>query len=322
MFYPQLVAGPIERPQNMLPQFRAPHSFSYAACVSGLRLIAWGLLKKTVIADRLAIFVNAVYGDPAAYSGFALILATYFFAFQIYYDFSGYSDIALGTARVMGFRLMENFRQPYLAASITDFWRRWHISLSTWFRDYLYIPLGGNRAGRWRLWVNTLIVFMVSGLWHGANWTFVIWGALHGVYSIATTSLGPGITRLVDRLAGRRAALVRSVGGVLVTFNLVALAWIFFRACTLEEAWYITTHLLTDLRPQFNFGVGLGLTPMLITAAGIVLVEGVQWAHRQGRLPIDTAPVWVRWAGYYGVVLLVVLLGMIHSTAQFIYFQF
>ncbi|NJN99133.1 MAG: MBOAT family protein, partial [Anaerolineales bacterium] len=190
MFYPQLVAGPIERPQNMLPQFHTRHSFNYSEFVSGLRMIAWGLLKKMVVADRLAIFVNSIYGNPGQYTGFPLILATYFFAFQIYYDFSGYSDIALGCARVMGFKLMGNFRQPYLATSISDFWQRWHISLSTWFRDYLYIPLGGNRVSRWHWVTNTLIVFMVSGLWHGANWTFVIWGALHGLYTIATGLIG------------------------------------------------------------------------------------------------------------------------------------
>ena len=179
-FFPQLVAGPIERATNMLPQFQLKFGFDYDRVVSGLRLILWGVFKKVVIADRLAIYVNAVYGDVESYAGLRLIVATVFFAFQIYCDFSAYSDIAIGTARILGFRLMENFRRPYLAISLRDFWRRWHISLSTWFRDYVYIGLGGNRQGASRQVINLLIVFALSGLWHGANWTFLLWGIFHG----------------------------------------------------------------------------------------------------------------------------------------------
>ncbi|MCE7945771.1 MAG: MBOAT family protein, partial [Chlorobi bacterium CHB1] len=183
-FFPQLVAGPIERSTRLLPQFDHEHKFDANRVVSGLRLMLWGFFKKLVIADRLALYVNEVYNNPADYTGLPVIIATYFFAFQIYCDFSAYSDIAIGAARVLGFDLMKNFRQPYLAQSIGEFWKRWHISLSTWFRDYLYIPLGGNRVSRLRWYVNLMAVFLISGLWHGANWTFVVWGALHGSYFV------------------------------------------------------------------------------------------------------------------------------------------
>src|SRR4030095_15460522 len=184
MFFPQLVAGPIERPQNLIRQFREIHHFDYDWVTSALKLRAWGLFKKTVVADHLALFVNPVYADPAQFSGPILALATVLFAFQIYCDFSRYSEIAIGAARVLGFRLMENFDRPYSATSVAEFWRRWHISLSTWFRDYLYLPLGGRRVPLPRWCLNILVVFLVSGLWHGASWTYVLWGAMHGVYLI------------------------------------------------------------------------------------------------------------------------------------------
>jgi D-alanyl-lipoteichoic acid acyltransferase DltB (MBOAT superfamily) len=185
-FFPQLVAGPIERSGNLLPQFYQKTAVDYERIISGLQRMTWGFFKKVVIADRLALLVNTVYNHPTEFSGMPLIIATYAFGFQIYCDFSAYSDIAIGAARVMGFDLMENFRQPYYARSIPEFWRRWHISLSTWFRDYVYLPLGGNRV-KLPHWVfNILVVFVVSGLWHGANWTFVIWGALHGIFMVGT----------------------------------------------------------------------------------------------------------------------------------------
>lgn len=322
MFYPQLVAGPIERPQNMLHQFYATHEFDYNRFVSGLRLIAWGLFKKMVIADQVAIFVNLVYGNPTDYTGLPLLLATYAFAIQIYCDFSGYSDIAIGSARVMGFRLMENFRQPYLATSIMDFWRRWHISLSTWFRDYLYIPLGGNRVstGRWAL--NTLVVFMVSGLWHGANWTFIIWGALHGLYMILWTVAGPPMSRRLsalklDRIPGLLPAL-----GLGLTFNLVAVAWIFFRATSLADAWYILTHLLVGFAWQAPGPIGLGATTALVVLCSIVMMELYEWLRQRGVFQISLLPWWSRWACYYALVTLILLFGVLHAQGQFIYFQF
>ena len=200
MFYPQLVAGPIERPQNLLHQFYEKHSFDFERVVDGLKLMAWGLFKKVVVADRLALIVNGVYDNPTQFSGSSLILslATVFFAFQIYCDFSGYSDIARGCARVMGFKLMVNFDRPYFSKSIAEFWKRWHISLSTWFRDYLYISLGGNRVSTSRLYFNLFITFLISGLWHGANWTYVIWGALNGIYLIFAIVTAGLRRRLVD----------------------------------------------------------------------------------------------------------------------------
>ncbi|MCX6048187.1 MAG: MBOAT family protein [Chloroflexi bacterium] len=320
MFYPQLVAGPIERPQHILHQFREQHDFDYERVKSGLILMAWGLFKKVVIADRLAVFVNTIYGDPTHYTGFALVLATYFFAYQIYCDFSGYSDIAVGASRVMGFRLMENFHQPYLAQSIAEFWRRWHISLSTWFRDYLYIPLGGNRVSQGRWYLNTLIVFTVSGLWHGASWTFIIWGALHGFYMIMG-SLTKGKWALDTSRWGRLAFLGNWVN-VLITFHLVAFAWIFFRAATLHDAWYIVTHLFADFHFRLNYGIGFGVAPALIVLFCIAFMEGVQWLHRSGRINFTIQPVWARWSFYYVMIVLIVLFGVMKSNAQFIYFQF
>ena len=244
-FFPQLVAGPIERASNLLVQFRRENQLDLDRLASGLKLMLWGLFKKVVIADRLAIFVNQVYGDPSAYSGSTLLLATYFFAFQIYCDFSGYSDIAIGAARVLGYDLMQNFRLPYLARSFAGFWRRWHISLSTWFRDYLYVPLGGNRVGIHRWVFNIILVFTVSGLWHGAAWTFVFWGLLHGGFYLAERLIAPHGAKLVHtlRLPGGPVKLFR----ILLTFHLVLLAWVFFRAQSMEDAVLIVHRILTDL---------------------------------------------------------------------------
>ena len=223
MFFPQLVAGPIERPQNMLHQFHEKKIFHYENLYSGLRFILWGLFKKVVVADRVAILVDAVYNHPHNYHGFALLIATVLFSFQIYCDFSGYSDIALGTARILGFNLMTNFRQPYFSSSISEFWSRWHISLSSWFKDYLYIPLGGNRVSIPRWYFNLLFVFIISGLWHGASWTFVIWGCSHGVLLV--------IQNLKDRYLSK-LKIPKSVQ-VITTFILVSFLWIFFRASSL-----------------------------------------------------------------------------------------
>lgn len=322
MFYPQLVAGPIERPQNVLPQFHEQHDFDYDRVTSGLKLMAWGLFKKVVIADRLAVVVNAVYGDPSSHTSFALIMATYFFAYQIYCDFSGYSDIALGAARVMGFRLMENFNQPYLSQSVSEFWRRWHISLSTWFRDYLYIPLGGNRVAKWRWYLNTMIVFMVSGLWHGASWNFVIWGALHGLYIVGAVLIGGLLSRTVSVPQSGPLAWTSRAFNTLLTFHLVAFAWIFFRAANLSDAWYIVTHLFSDLQLRSNLGLGLGIVPALIVVTCILFMEGVQYVHRNGWVNLAGQPGWARWSFYYMVVAMIVLFGVMQSEAQFIYFQF
>ena len=236
MFYPQLVAGPIERPQHLLHQFYEVHRVDVARIADGLALMLWGFFKKVVIADRLAVFVNQVFEHIPDYQGPAIVVAT-LFSFQIYCDFSGYSHIAIGAARVMGFTLMKNFDAPYLATSISDFWRRWHISLSTWFRDYLYIPLGGSRVSSSRSYANTLFTFLVSGLWHGANWTYVIWGFIHG--------FGIVFQRFVQRcqfpswiLGPRFAVVMQSFANWFGTFLFVSFAWIFFRASNVADAFW------------------------------------------------------------------------------------
>lgn len=228
-FFPQLVAGPIERASNLLPQFYQKRHLSPKQALDGLHQIFWGLFKKIVIADRLSIAVNEFYNFPEEYHGLTLVLGTIFFAFQIYCDFSGYSDIAIGTARLFGFDLMTNFRTPYFSRSIGEFWRRWHISLSTWFRDYVYIPLGGNRVAKWRWYYNLFITFLVSGLWHGANWTFVVWGALHGLVLMAETQFD---------FSKPKSPLLNGWNW-LRTFVIVCLAWVFFRANSIQDAFYV-----------------------------------------------------------------------------------
>ncbi len=235
-FFPQLVAGPIERSTALMPQFYERHSFDWHRTLDGLKIMLWGFFKKIVIADRLAGYVNQVYNDPAGADGINLLMATYFFAFQIYCDFSGYSDIAVGAAKVLGYRLMSNFERPYLAQSIAEFWKRWHISLSTWFKDYLYIPLGGKRVAKWRWCFNLFLVFLVSGLWHGANWTFVVWGALHGFYLVFSILTGNLRDKLKHALALDRLPSLVKIFRVAITFHLVLLAWIFFRANHMSDA--------------------------------------------------------------------------------------
>jgi D-alanyl-lipoteichoic acid acyltransferase DltB (MBOAT superfamily) len=325
MFYPQLVAGPIERPQNLLHQFVDDHRFSYDRMVSGLQLMAWGLVKKVVVADRLAAFVNVAYADPKAFPGIASVVATVFFAFQIYCDFSGYSDIALGTARVMGFDLMRNFARPYLSASIADFWKRWHVSLSFWFRDYLYIALGGNRVAAWKVRRNLLVTFLVSGLWHGANWTYVIWGGLNGLYLVIEQVLGyrapkGGVARLL---------------GILGTFALTCLAWVFFRARTVADAVQVITHaadglgaLPANLRDpafvkQFVL-LGLPTQDFVIALVAIAALLGIEaWQGEEEVFAKVRRWSWgVRWPVYVATVALFLYYGAFNSAQSFIYFQF
>ena len=330
-FFPQLVAGPIERGSQMLPQLRRAHGFDYGRVASGLRLMAWGMFKKVVIADRLAQMVTPIFDHPRQYQGLPLLLAVAGFTLQIYTDFSGYTDLARGAARVLGYQMVLNFRQPYFAASVGDFWRRWHLSLSNWFRDYVYIPLGGNRCGPARRYANLFAVFLLSGLWHGASWTFVAWGALHGLYLVIEGFTQP-----------TRAALARGLGlatrprllhglGVATTLALVAYAWIFFRANSLADAWYVSTHLFQgwgQLTPHAavltvgHFLLNYPPEAAVTLAAGALLLavdlrlELPALAARWGR----PAPA-VRWAGYAALLLAIMLFGFFNST-QFIYFQF
>jgi D-alanyl-lipoteichoic acid acyltransferase DltB (MBOAT superfamily) len=338
MFYPQLVAGPIERPQNLLHQFREHHRFDYARVVAGLQLMAWGFVKKVVVADRLAELANRVYDAPRGFTGLPLITGTIAFAFQIYCDFSGYSDIAIGSAQVMGFTLMKNFDRPYTGRSIAEFWRRWHISLSTWFRDYLYIPLGGNRVGRPRWYANLFVTFLVSGLWHGARWTFVVWGALHGAYLVASL-VSAGVRAQVRGALGleRHPALLR-LWQTTATFALVSLAWVFFRATSLGDAAHVVTHLASGLGAQLSSLLArdplaiaslvfLGFEPSKVVLAvlavvALLIVERVQGAQPLSlRARIANARTPLRWAAYACAVLTIMTLGVFQS-ARFIYFQF
>jgi len=328
MFYPQLVAGPIERPQHVLPQLHARYDFDYRDATAGLRLMAWGFFKKVVIADRVAVLVNHVYADPTDFTGLALIVATVAFAYQIYCDFSGYSDIALGSAQVMGIRLMTNFDSPYSSSSISEFWRRWHISLSTWFRDYFYIPLGGNRVNWWRWQRNLLLTFLVSGLWHGANWTFVAWGTLHGLYLVGAIWTEGLRRRLAHAVGLDRVPVLHHVLRVATTFSLVCVAWVFFRAVNVSDAFYILTHLFAGLslsRESLAGILDLGLDgyELTVAAAAIAILEIVQWLQRNGHLApgLSAQPTVVRWAAYYALVTAILFFGSF-TQAEFIYFQF
>lgn len=323
MFFPQLVAGPIERPQNLLHQFYERHEFEYARIASGLRRMAWGFFKKLVIADRLAIYVNDVYGDPQAHNGLQLTIATVFFAYQIYCDFSGYSDIAIGTARVLGFKLMENFDRPYASRSISEFWRRWHISLSSWFRDYLYYPMGGNRVSKPRWYVNLLVTFGVSGLWHGANWTYVVWGFLNGFYLVVGAATGGARNRVARALGLGETGLARATLQIAITFALTCVAWVFFRAASLTDAFYIFGHMFegwdfSQIRTEQFL-----MRQMPIALVAIVFLEVAQYLNRH-RHPVETIARWprmARWPVYACWVLAVLLLGIYRESA-FIYFQF
>jgi len=323
MFYPQLVAGPIERPQNVIHQFHEKHKFDYSNATSGLKLMLWGLFKKVVIADRLAVGVNEVYSNLHCYTGVALIVATIFFAIQIYCDFSGYSDIALGAAKVMGFSLMVNFDRPYSSRSISEFWSRWHISLSSWFRDYLYIPLGGNRVKISRLYFNIFIVFMVSGIWHGANWTFVVWGALHGLYLIIgllTKNIG---TKIADFFRKIRLYCVVNLFNTVVVFLLVTFAWLFFRANSIYDALYIVKHLfdISSINLSKDLYLNQGQDFLVTSLFLIIFMEFVQYVNANYRL-FNSKLLLVRWSFYIGLLMMICVFGIFHNNSEFIYFQF
>ena len=318
-FFPQLVAGPIERSTRLMPQFHRELPFDRVRVASGLRQMAWGFFKKLVVADRLAIVVNQVYADPTEYSWFNLLLATIFFSFQIYCDFSGYSDIAIGAARVLGYDLMENFNLPYYARSIREFWSRWHISLSTWFRDYLYVPLGGNRVAVPRWYANLAIVFVVSGLWHGANWTFVIWGALHGLFYVLELTVGK---RIISRFVSGRQwedGFIHRGFQIGLTFTMVTFAWIFFRANSVWDALYIVQHLFEFSWPELEVSWGqvrLGLIAVaLLELQQLAKLNGIQFGR------FSTRSRFLRWSYDYFVIVVTLVFG-VFSLAEFIYFQF
>ncbi|MBU0496543.1 MAG: MBOAT family protein [Candidatus Thermoplasmatota archaeon] len=322
-FFPQLVAGPIERAKNLLPQFRQYFEFSYSRAGDGLKLMLWGFFKKIVIADSIAIVVDQIYNNVEVYSGTPLIFATVLFAFQIFCDFSGYSDIAIGAAKIMGFTLMDNFRRPYFARSVVDFWRRWHISLSTWFRDYLYIPLGGNRVPVPRWYLNLVIVFLVAGLWHGANWTFVIWGGLHGMYLVGYYVTAKVRKNLTGMFGLDRFPLVLAGIQIGTTFILVDFGWIFFRANSLSDAVYIVTHLFTGFGNGLETTwLGMSWTGIMIAVCAIVAMEIVHLIQEKNMSLqlLSMRPVWVRWSVYLSLILVILLFGVFERP--FIYFQF
>ncbi len=343
-FFPQLVAGPIERSKNLLPQFDEVHKFDFARVKSGLQLMLWGLFQKMVIADRAAIFVNEVYNNIYNYNGIIVVSASVFFAFQIYCDFAGYSNIAIGAARVLGFNLMNNFNNPYFAVSIPEFWKRWHISLTSWFRDYLYIPLGGNRKGNLRKYINIAIVFIVSGLWHGASLNFVLWGIIHAVMQIASLITEKKRSVIRKKIIPEKIKGIYSAFRVLITFGLVCFSWVFFRANGLTQAFVAIKNMFV---PSGVIGAVLGANSLsqlaqvyqtmpfahaftwqemllvMFSVALMLLLEFVRQKHGL-RKYFDAMPLVLRWALLYSLIFAIIIFGVYGEATvqQFIYFQF
>lgn len=316
-FFPQLVAGPIERARDLLPQFLSDRHFDEAKARDGLRQMLWGFFKKIVIADSMAPQVETIYANYSQYDGLAIAIGTFFFAIQIYCDFSGYSDIAIGSARLFGFNLRRNFAFPYFSRDIAEFWRRWHISLSTWFRDYVFIPLGGNRCGKGRQVFNIFVTFTVSGLWHGANWTFVVWGALNGLYYLPIMLRGKQKSHTDLPAEGRLLPEPREWAAILSTFLLTLLAWVFFRAESVSHAVGILGRVFSTM-PAFD-----GLTVYYRSLALGAFILAVEWLQRDKQHGLDCRewPLPVRWPAYGTVVAAILVLGNFGST-EFIYFQF
>lgn len=319
-FFPQLVAGPIERAKNLLPQFERRRIFIYAQATDGLRQILWGLFKKIVIADNCAEYANLIFNNSADYSGATLFLGAVFFALQIYGDFSGYSDIAIGTARLFGFDLMKNFAFPYFSRDIAEFWRRWHISLSTWFRDYLYIPLGGSRVGKLKQVRNVFIIFIVSGFWHGANWTFVIWGGLHALYFLPLMLTNTNRKNLETVASNRFLPSAKELLQMTITFGLTTLAWIFFRADNLIHALTYLNGLFQDIGSYFQIGSYWEFKKILVIIGLFTIVE---WLGRKGEYAIESLNFSrsLRWLVYLLIGILIFTIGNFNKT-EFIYFAF
>jgi alginate O-acetyltransferase complex protein AlgI len=330
-FFPQLVAGPIERASHLLPQFYKTYNFNYKLVKSGILLVAFGLFKKMVIADRAAVYVNEVYNNVEDYGGVGFTYATILFAFQIYCDFSGYSDIAIGLARTMGFDLMKNFNSPYISKSLTEFWRRWHISLSTWFRDYVYIPLGGSKKGKIRTYINLFIVFVISGLWHGAAMTFIIWGAIHGLVLMVEK----GTFKIKQPIFNKLGLNTKNTSNHLffgfIIFFIVCIAWVFFRANTLNDSFYIINGIFTD----FTFGdvfnketylIGLKTNEFKVIILSILLLFAGELLHLKYNLIelLNKQGLIFRWSFYISIVIVIVLFGVYgdENIQEFIYFQF
>ena len=332
-FFPQLVAGPIERSKNLLSQLDCEKKFQYDNAKSGLLLMPWGFFEKIVIADKAAIFVDNVYNNCSERYGSVIILATILFAIQIYCDFGGYSHIAIGAARVLNVQLMDNFRQPYMALTIHDFWNRWHISLSSWFKDYLYIPLGGNRRGRLRKYLNLFITFFVSGLWHGASWHFVVWGVLHGIYQIVSDAMRSVSQKMQNVIRIKRDCFSYRLLQRGITFGLVTFAWLFFRANNLGDALLMVKKMITELHPsgivaESIWNNGLDQTQAVTLFIAILVLLIVDWIHEKGisiTAFLNQQNLVFRWGVYY-ITILFIVISFIQtfgtSAGAFIYFQF
>lgn len=313
-FFPQLVAGPIERASNLLPQFAKPRTFIYEQGVDGMRQILWGLFKKIAIADTCAIYVNNVFANYSSQSGLTLIIGAILFAFQIYGDFSGYSDIAIGTAKLFGIKLMRNFNNPYFSRDIAEFWRRWHISLTTWFRDYVYIPLGGSRCSKAKVLRNTLIIFLLSGFWHGANWTFIAWGAYHALLFLPLILLGKN-RKYTDAVANDRwFPSLKETGQMLLTFSLAVVGWVIFRADNITQAVQYQAGMCRPGRP-YTQGVAS-------IAVYIIIMLAIEWSNRRREHGLDlnwkSQPLKI--ATY--IALIVIMFLAYNNSETFIYFQF
>ena len=330
-FFPQLVAGPIERASHLLPQFFKTYKFNYKLIKSGLLLMAFGLFKKMVIADRAALYVNEVFNNADDYGGAAYAIGTVLFAFQIYCDFSGYSDIAIGASRTMGFDLMKNFNSPYFSKSLTEFWRRWHISLSTWFRDYVYIPLGGSKKGNYRMYLNLFIVFVVSGLWHGAAITFIIWGAIHGIILIIEKMISKKKNEIYKTLGLAKSNFSNHLFFSLLTFVIVCIAWIFFRANDMANASQIVLGIFTDFNMSDLFLkdiylIGLKTNEFIILSIAVLLLLSAEILHARKNLIklLDKQSRIFRWCFYLLIVFVMIIFGIYgdRNVQEFIYFQF
>lgn len=322
-FFPLLVAGPIERATHLLPQILKKREFNYLRAVDGLKQILWGLFKKVIIADNCAEYANTIFNNSNDLSGSTLLLGAFFFTFQIYCDFSGYSDIALGTARLFGIELLRNFAYPYFSRDIAEFWRRWHISLSSWFKDYLYIPLGGSKGGVWMKIRNTFIIFLVSGLWHGANWTFIVWGILNALYIMPSIVSNTNRHNLEIVAKGKLLPSIKEVLSICITFGLTLFAWIFFRATSVSHAIaYISEIFSYSLFTQPYFP-GMGIRAILmVLLIGIFII--IEWLGREQQYAIkNLGMTWyrpVRWAMYYAII--IAIYSFAGSQQEFVYFQF
>lgn len=311
-FFPQILSGPISKAKDLLPQIKADRAFDYDKAVQGLKWLLWGMFLKVVMADRLGLYVDTVFDNYNNNSGFSCLLASVFYTFQIYGDFAGYSLMAIGVGRLMGFDLVNNFNHPYLSRSITDFWRRWHISLSTWLKDYVYIPLGGSRCSKIRCYWNIFVTFLVSGIWHGANWTFIVWGIMHGVFQIIEKALG------VQKCESKKLIVI--IPRILVTFILVNFAWLVFRMPTIEDAWNCFVKMFTDFRTPY-------LPPLrdaiYSVCSILVVVFSDIWSEvtNKSGLMLYNKNMLVRWIAYITLIISIVLFGVLDS-GQFIYVSF